>query len=108
MLTLPLYLCLVYNFNCCHFFFKFYQSSENKSEYVSAYKLQIERGRYLDKNVEERKCTDCNVIEDEIHFFCDCHKYNNSREKLYLELGNQHFFLRTTVKRVWMGGPANQ
>ena len=32
---------------------------------ISAHKLQIERGRYLGKNVEERKCTDCNVIEDE-------------------------------------------
>ena len=46
---------------------------------ISAHKLQTERGRYLGKNVEERKCTDCNVIEDEIHFFCDCHKYNNNR-----------------------------
>ena len=49
---------------------------------ISAHKLQIERERYLGKNVEERKCTDCNIIEDEIHFFCDCHKYTNSREKL--------------------------
>ena len=55
---------------------------------ISAHKLQIERGRYLGKTVEER-----NVIEDEIHFFCDCNKYNNSREKLYLELGDQHLFL---------------
>ena len=28
-----------------------------------------------------------------IHFFCDCNKYNNSREKLYLELVYQHLFL---------------
>ena len=48
---------------------------------ISAHKLQIERGRYLGKNVEERKCTDCKVIEDELHFFCDCNKYNNSRKK---------------------------
>ena len=65
---------------------------------ISPHKLQIERGRYIGKNVEERKCTDCNVIEDEIHFFCDCHKYNNSREKLYLELGNQHLFLGNDSK----------
>ena len=65
---------------------------------ISAHKLQIERGRYLGKNVEERKCTDCNVIEEEIHFFCDCYKYNNSREKLYLELGNQHLFLGNDSK----------
>ena len=41
---------------------------------ISDHKLQIERGRYLGTNVEERKCTDYNVIEDEIHFFCDCNK----------------------------------
>ena len=65
---------------------------------ISAHNLQIERGRYLGKNVEERKCTDCNVIEYEIHFFYDCNKYNNSREKLYLELGNQHLFLGNDSK----------
>ena len=59
---------------------------------ISAHKLQSERGRYLGKNVEERKCTDCNIIEDEIHFFCDCNKYNKNWEK-YLELGNQYLFL---------------
>ena len=33
-----------------------------------------------------------------VHFFCDCNKYNNSREKLYLELGNQHLFLENDSK----------
>ena len=65
---------------------------------ISAHKLQIERGRYIGKNVEERKCTDCNIIEDAVHFFCDCNKYNNSREKLYLELGNKLINILTSKK----------
>ena len=38
---------------------------------ISAHKLQIERGRYLGKTIEERLCTSCNKVEDEINFLCE-------------------------------------
>ena len=60
---------------------------------ISAHKLQIERGRYLGKIVEERKCTVCNIIENDKHFFCVCNKYN-------LELENQHLFLGNDNKKI--------
>ena len=42
---------------------------------ISAHKLKIERGRYSGQSKEERLCAECNVVEDEINFFCDCTKY---------------------------------
>lgn len=60
---------------------------------ISAHKLQIERGRYTGKNVEERLCTTCNDIEDEIHFFCKCSKYQTQRNKLFYELSSLNFSL---------------
>ena len=39
---------------------------------ISAHKLQIERGRYSGQNLEDRLCSACNVVQDEVHLFCDC------------------------------------
>ena len=36
---------------------------------ISAHQLQIERGRYTGKNVEERLCITCDDIEDEVNVF---------------------------------------
>ena len=50
---------------------------------ISAHKLNIERGRYLNLKVEDRQCSICNVIEDEIHALCQCKKFNVLRDQMY-------------------------
>ena len=46
---------------------------------ISAHRLNIERGRYMKLKVEDRLCTTCNVVEDEIHAICQCTKFQMSR-----------------------------
>ena len=50
---------------------------------ISAHKLNIERGRYLNLKVEDRICNVCMVIEDEIHALCQCKKFSLLREQMY-------------------------
>ena len=47
--------------------------------------LQIEVGRYRDINLSERLCQMCNqnVVEDEIHFLCDCACYSELRNDMF-------------------------
>ena len=35
---------------------------------------------------EVRLCISCNNIEDEVHFLCQCQKYENQRKRLYDKL----------------------
>ena len=51
---------------------------------ISAHSLAIERGRYKNIPQNERLCTKCDSgqIEDEIHFFIHCPKYEIYRKKL--------------------------
>lgn len=65
---------------------------------ISAHNLQIERGRYLGKKVEERLCTICNVVEDEVHFFFECSKFQMQRNIMYHELTNQGIVLGNDSK----------
>ena len=53
---------------------------------ISAHMLQIERGRYIRNKKEERLCTTCNVIDDEIHFLCECSKHKSLRTEMYSNL----------------------
>ena len=39
---------------------------------ISALRLGIERGRYCGEKPEDRLCDSCKVIENEIHFLCQC------------------------------------
>ena len=55
---------------------------------ISAHKLQIERGRYIGKKVEDRLCTTCNKVEDEIHLLCECVKYQLFRTNMYHNIGS--------------------
>ena len=48
---------------------------------ISAHKLQIERGRYSGQNFEDRLCSACNIVEDEVHLFCNCIKYLTPRNQ---------------------------
>ena len=55
---------------------------------INAHKLQIERGRYISIKLEDRLCTSCNNVEDEIHLLCDCFKYMLFRTNMYRNIGN--------------------
>ena len=47
--------------------------------------LAIETGRYRNVPADERLCAICNLnlVEDEIHFLCFCHRYQELRTELY-------------------------
>ena len=45
--------------------------------------LNIETGRFVNKPLQERKCCNCQVLEDESHFLFYCQLYNNERRSLY-------------------------
>ena len=53
---------------------------------ISTHKLRIERGRYVGEKPEDRLCITCNKIEDEVHFLCQCQKYENQSKILYDKL----------------------
>ena len=61
---------------------------------ISAHHLKIERVRYSGQRLENRLCNICNVLEDEIHFFCDCSKYTDLRNKMFQNMAalNNHSF----------------
>ena len=51
---------------------------------MSSHRLAIESGRWVKPvrlPVEERKCTNCNVLEDEYHFIFECNRYTELRKK---------------------------
>ena len=52
----------------------------------------IEEGRRVRPRIsrEDRKCLDCKVIEDEVHFLIDCEKYKKERETAFQAI-NQFF-----------------
>ena len=51
----------------------------------SAHYCNIERGRYTKPRAprNDRICPRCTLIETEIHFFTECHRYCIPRKKLY-------------------------
>ena len=57
---------------------------------ISNHNLMIEQGRYCTPYLERefRFCPLCTdpVLEDEIHFMCDCEFYNTHRENLYAKI----------------------
>ena len=53
---------------------------------LSNHKLEIEVGRHKRKPVDERLCTVCHVVEDEIHFLIDCKKYDDARNSLFVHI----------------------
>ena len=62
---------------------------------ISDHNLKIERGRYFNIPINERKCINCNLneIEDEFHFIIKCPTYNNERHILFnvIEKHNKYF-----------------
>lgn len=55
---------------------------------TSSHKLAIETGRYCKpkKALEERICTTCDAVENEIHFLIKCPRHSNERTQLYKEV----------------------
>lgn len=45
------------------------------------HKLAIESKRWLGIDRSERLCSECNCIEDEMHFLFSCSKFNRQRQK---------------------------
>ena len=58
---------------------------------ISAHMLEVERGRYLMKPLNERKCKNCSMdeIEDEPHLLLRCSSYEESRNSLFQEICEQ-------------------
>ena len=65
----------------------------NKARYLTAFArfrtgshtLEIERGRYTNPRtpIENRLCSTCSEIEDEMHFLTKCKLFSTERVKLY-------------------------
>ena len=51
--------------------------------WLSNHELMIEKGRHLNLEISERKCSFCNCVEDEIHFLIDCPTYDPLRCDLF-------------------------
>ena len=49
---------------------------------ISAHELMIEKGRYKNIKRQDRLCTYCKEIEDELHFLDKCSLFNNQRDDL--------------------------
>jgi hypothetical protein len=50
---------------------------------LSSHDLAIETGRYTNIRIEDRKCNQCNLIEDEYHFLLVCPKYRHLRQNFF-------------------------
>ena len=63
---------------------------------LSDHRLEVETGRYHrpKKNPEERICTKCNILEDEIHCLMTCDINTEIREQLFEEIEHQHPIFR--------------
>ena len=65
---------------------------------VASHRLEIEAGRWHQPNripVEERKCVNCNSLEDEFHFLLECSLYQDLRQ-IYIK---RYFWTRPNVPK---------
>ena len=67
---------------------------------VSSHRLAIESGRWVRPTrilIGERKCVNCNILEDEFHFVIECNMYTDLRikyiPKYYLERPSMYKFV---------------
>ena len=66
---------------------------------VASHRLEVEAGRWHKPNritVEERKCVNCNSLEDEFHFLLECSLYQDLRQiyiKRYIGQGQMYLNL---------------
>lgn len=69
---------------------------------ISTHRLRIERGRYVGEKPEDRLCISCNSIEDEVHFLCECQKYENQRKILFDKLTDFKTISRTDPDKTFL------
>ena len=69
---------------------------------ISAHILNIERGRYMKLKVEDRLCTSCNVIEDEIQVICLCIKFQMSRNQMIQIIAEKKINMNKTNKEIFI------
>ena len=63
---------------------------------VSSHRLEVESGRWVKPNqvpYNERKCSNCSVLEDEFHFILECPLYVDLRKK-YI---SRYYWLRPSM-----------
>ena len=105
MKKLRTYMVLKQNFGIESYLDDIYDKSVRKglsSFRISAHKLRIERGRYFGEKPEDRLCTICNVVEDEIHFLWQCHKYASQRKTLYDSVEDSNVLLSLDSSRTFV------
>jgi len=58
----------------------------------SSHLLGIERGRHTKPKtpIEQRLCIFCNVLDDEIHFICDCSLFTSIRNVFFSKIISKH------------------
>ena len=62
---------------------------------IGSHRLRIERGWCIGKKTEDRLCGQCNVVENEIHFLCQCKKkYETLRKNMYDSFNDTNFKIR--------------
>ena len=69
---------------------------------ISAHRLNIERGRYMKLKLEDRLCTTCNVIEDEIHAIWQCTKFQMSRNQMVQIITEKKINMNKTNKEIFI------
>ena len=75
---------------------------------VGAHALAVEVGRYHKPSplpLGQRLCVFCNMVEDELHFLCICHKYNTLRKQLNEDIVRQfpeYRYLTTEQKFIFL------
>ena len=66
---------------------------------MSSHRLEIEAGRWKKPAatpLSERKCKECNILEDEFHFICECKLYIDLR-KMYIR---RYFWNRPSMHKL--------
>ena len=69
---------------------------------ISAHRLRIERGRYCREKPEKRLCDSCNVVENEVHFLCECSKYDTQRQILFDNMNSSDIALGTDNESIFI------
>merc|ERR1712002_1013117 len=79
-----------------------YRNAINKI-ICSSHLLNIERGRHTNPKtpLEQRKCINCNCIEDEIHFIIVCDLYTSERKLLFENVNSvfSHFRDMSSIEK---------
>ena len=65
--------------------------------------LAIETGRYTGESIELRVCVVCDSNENELHFICQCSRYNELLKELYDFIDVTIQYIHFYTYPVWLG-----